>query len=88
MPEYLGTGFAELVLAVEERSDAKDLVVRWRRFQLEPPREEEPEPQIKVLLEDIEALELAYFGTPGPDEPSDWWEAWEGQIELLHLIQI
>lgn len=86
MPEYLGTGFAELVLAVEERPDAKDLVVRWRHFELAPL--EEAEPQIKVLLEDIEALEIAYFGALARGEPAMWHEQWLEGSALPQLVRL
>jgi general secretion pathway protein J len=88
MPEYLGTGFAELVLAVEERSDATDLVVRWRHFELEPQPDEEAEPQIKVLLEGIEALEIAYFGALARGEPARWHEQWLEGSALPQLVRL
>jgi general secretion pathway protein J len=88
MPEYLGTGFAELVLAVEDRSDAKDLVVRWRHFELEAQRDEEAEPQIKVLLADIEALEVAYYGVRARNEPAMWHEQWLEGSALPQLVRL
>ncbi|MGH6899269.1 MAG: prepilin-type N-terminal cleavage/methylation domain-containing protein [Geminicoccaceae bacterium] len=88
MPAYLGTGFAELVLAIDDRSDAKDLVVRWRPFELPPQLDDEDEPQIKVLLDDIEALEIAYFGALDRGAPALWHEQWQGVMALPELVRL
>jgi general secretion pathway protein J len=87
MPAYLGTGFAELVLAVDERSGSRDLVVQWRRFELLPQPDDE-EPQVKVLLEDIEGLEIAYYGALARGEPVLWHEQWLEVMALPRLIRL
>jgi general secretion pathway protein J len=87
MPEFLGTGFAELVVTVDEQSEFKDLVVQWRRFAF-PTELEEGEPQVKVLLEDVEALEIAYYGALGEGEPAIWQERWQGSRALPELVRL
>jgi general secretion pathway protein J len=88
MPEYLGAGFAEFTLAVDDQSEVMNLVVRWRRFDPVdlPPADEEP--QVKVLLEDIERLEIAYFGALGQDQPALWHDQWLEVRQLPQLVRI
>ncbi len=40
-----------------------------------------------VLLEDIESITFAYFGSPG-DEPPQWHDRWEPAGLLPDLIRI
>jgi general secretion pathway protein J len=87
MPAYLGIGFAELMLAVDDRSGIRDLVVQWRRFEL-PPEPEDEEPQVKVLLEDIEGLEIAYYGALARGEPVLWHEQWLEVMALPQLVRL
>ena len=87
MPGYLGTGFAELLLAVDDRTGIENLVVQWRRFELTPQSDDE-ERQIKVLLEDIEALEIAYYGALARGEPILWHEQWLDVMALPQLIRL
>jgi general secretion pathway protein J len=89
MPEHLGAGFAEFVLAQDDQSDAKDLVVRWRRFDwpaLGPVPEEDA--QVKVLLARIEFLEISYFGVAGRDQVASWHDQWQGARAIPELIRI
>jgi general secretion pathway protein J len=93
MPEHLGTGFAEFVLAVADRRDAKDLVVRWRRFDSPEDAQDtaagEDEPQTKVLLEGIEALEIAYYGAVLRGEPAIWQEQWlDARVDMPQLVRL
>jgi general secretion pathway protein J len=92
MPEHLGTGFAEFLLAVVERGDAKDLVVQWRRFdgpEDAPRAGDRSEPQTKVLLEGIEALEIAYYGALQRNQPAIWREEWlEPRVDMPQLVRL
>ncbi|HZA67622.1 MAG TPA: prepilin-type N-terminal cleavage/methylation domain-containing protein [Geminicoccaceae bacterium] len=92
MPEHLGTGFAEFLLAVADRGDAKDLVVQWRRFdslQDVPNAGDGDEPQTKVLLEGIEALEIAYYGALQRGQPAIWREQWlEARVDMPRLVRL
>ena len=87
MPAYLGTGFAELVLAVEDRSETRDLVVQWRRFE-QLPRLDDQESQVKVLLADVEGLEIAYYGALARGEPILWHEQWLEVMALPQLVRL
>jgi general secretion pathway protein J len=92
MPEHLGTGFAEFLLAVADRGEAKDLIVQWRRF--DDPQDvrgasDYDEPQTKVLLEGIEALEIAYYGALQRGQPAIWREQWlEARVDMPQLVRL
>jgi general secretion pathway protein J len=90
MPEHLGTGFAEFVLAVTDQSGERDLIVRWRRFDYPAGTSGsiEEEPQIKILLDRIEALEFAYYGALGRGERPTWQEQWLGAQALPGLVRV
>jgi general secretion pathway protein J len=88
MPAYLGTGFAELVLAIDDRAGIKDLVVQWRPFELLPQPDDEEEPQVKVLLADIEGLEIAYYGALARGEQVSWHEQWLEVMALPQLVRL
>jgi general secretion pathway protein J len=89
-PEHLGTGFAEFFLTIADQSGERDLVVRWRRFEYPAGSSEslEEEPQIKILLERIEALEIAYYGAPDRGDPAIWQEQWLEAQALPELVRV
>ena len=41
-----------------------------------------------MLIENVLALELSYFGTTDSAQPPDWWQGWEGRAELPRLIRL
>jgi general secretion pathway protein J len=92
LPEHLGAAvyLMELALAESRYADGtNNLVLRWRPFEPnDQAAEEEVEPQERVLIENVEALELSYFGTVDPEQPPDWWQSWEGRPELPRLIRL
>lgn len=91
MPEHLGAGFAELVLALalDDRNDAKDLVVQWRRFDWPAAGPgSEADAQLKVLLERIRSLQISYFGVPDPRLAPAWHDEWQDAQAIPALIRI
>ena len=91
LPENLGAGVYLMELALAESGYAEgtgDLVLRWRPFESSDQTAEEIEPQERVLIENIKALELSYFGTIDSAQPPDWWQAGEGHPELPRLIRL
>jgi hypothetical protein len=91
LPENLGAGLylMDLVLADSGAADGSgNLVLRWRPFDLYDQTVAEVEPEERVLVENIEALELAYFGTNRPEQPPEWRQGWENQPELPRLIRL
>jgi general secretion pathway protein J len=91
LPENLGAGMYLIELALAESGHAEgrgNLVLRWRPFEPSNQTVEQAEPEERVLIENIEALELSYFGTNDPKQPPDWWQSWESQGELPRLIRL
>jgi hypothetical protein len=93
MPDHLGAGLYLMELAVAEAEDgdrAGDLVLRWQPLELgEPdPDAPPPEPEQRVLLEDVEGIDLAYFGALDPREPPAWWPQWLEQDLFPGLVRV
>jgi general secretion pathway protein J len=91
LPENLGAGIhvMELALAAGGHADGTgNLVLRWRPLEPDERSAEEVQPEERVLIENVEALELSYFGPIDPAQPADWWQAWEGRAELPRLIRL
>jgi general secretion pathway protein J len=90
-PEHLGAGVYLMELALAESDHAErngNLVLRWRPLEPNDPTAQEAEPETRVLIENVEALELSYFGTIDREQPPDWWQAWGGQPALPQLIRL
>jgi general secretion pathway protein J len=91
MPEHLGAGFYIMELAWAESDhpeDSGNLVLRWRPFELNGQPAEDVEPEERMLIQGVQALELSYFGSIDPEQPPGWWQAWESQPELPRLIRL
>ena len=90
MPEHLGTGFAEFVLTLVDQDDARHLAVRWQPFEVPGPMPAtaDAEPQIKVLLEQVENLQLSYYGAPGRELPAAWYEQWLEASVMPDLVRL
>lgn len=90
MPEHLGTGFVEFVVAVGDQVDTKQLIVQWRPFDVSKPLPQaaDAELQVKVLLERIEDLEISYYGAPSRNLPAAWYEEWREASVLPQLVRI
>ena len=91
LPENLGAGMylMELALADSGHADGTgNLVLRWRPFDPYDETGEQVEPEERVLIENVAALELSYFGTNDPQQPPAWRQGWERQPELPRLIRL
>ena len=92
LPEHLGAGIYLMQLTLAEggaEGERRDLVLRWQP--LDPAGdspERPPEPDERVLVEGVEALELAYFGALDPREPADWWPEWTEQDAFPGLVRV
>jgi general secretion pathway protein J len=92
LPEQLGAGvyLMQLTLAAGgDDGERRDLVLRWQPLDLEGgSADHPPEPEERVLVEGVEALELAYFGALDPREAPDWWPEWTQQDAFPGLVRV
>lgn len=88
-PEHLGAGLYLAELHLTESRDAgvaRNLVLRWHPLEASDPTAEEVEE--RMLIENIEGLELSYFGTIDPGQPPSWQQSWKQQPGLPGLIRL
>lgn len=92
LPEQLGAGvyLMQLTLAAGgDDGERRDLVLRWQPLDPADERPEDPaEPEERVLLAGVEALELAYFGALDPREAPAWWPEWTQQDAFPGLLRV
>jgi general secretion pathway protein J len=91
LPENLGAGVYLIELALAEGGQVDgtgNLVLRWHPLEPDERSVEEVQPEERVLIENVLALELSYFGTLDSAQPPDWWQVWEGRAELPRLIRL
>jgi general secretion pathway protein J len=91
LPDHLGGELALMELALSDTGEAQglgNLVLRLRRLEPDAGIGWDAAPEERILLERVESLELAYFGPRRQDELPEWWEAWEGQVELPQLVSM
>lgn len=87
LSEQLGAGVFLIQLTLVEGGEdgqRRDLVLRWQPLELDQQVvENPPEPEERILLEDVAALELAYFGALDPREAPDWWPTWPDEQDAF-----
>lgn len=92
LPDYLGAGvyLMELGLADGGGTDrTNDLVLRWRPLEPGPAAAAgEVEPQARILLARVEALDIGYFGAADPRAPPAWWQDWQALPTLPGLVRV
>jgi general secretion pathway protein J len=75
LPTGLGTTrLANITLALRERR----IVLRWSPHRHEATSGPEPEPIETELIRGVEHLDLAYWGSPSPDQAAGWQAQWDG----------
>jgi general secretion pathway protein J len=73
LPTGLGTTrLANITLELRERR----LVLRWSPHRHELTNGPEPEPIETELIRGVERLDLAYWGSPSPDQAAGWQAQW------------
>lgn len=80
LPAHRGIGGSYLFrLSTHEHHGQVDLVLAWQVYRPEGITENSALPwEATTLLGDIAAIELSYFGAAGPEQPMQWWSAWDG----------
>jgi general secretion pathway protein J len=77
------TRLADITLELRERR----LVLRWSPRRHEPTTGPEIEPTETELIRGVESLELAYWGSPSPDQAASWQAQWDGP-QIPGLIRV
>ena len=91
LPEHLGAGLYLMELAIADAADGRghNLVLRWRPLDLSGALPEATaEPEERILLEGIETLDLAYFGSLDLSLPPEWWPQWRAQNAFPGLVRV
>jgi general secretion pathway protein J len=84
LPTGLGTTqLADIVLELHGRR----LVLQWTPHRHEISASPPPKPTETMLVDGVRRLELAYWGSPSPDQPAAWQERWQGP-QLPDLIRV
>ena len=84
MPTGLGTAqHADITLELRQGR----LVLRWTPHRHEVTTAPVRPPSETELLGGIERLDLAYWGSPSPEQPASWLPQWDGPAipELIRL---
>jgi general secretion pathway protein J len=75
LPTGLGTTRrAEITLALSQGR----FVLRWVPHRHELSAAPPPQPTETELVRKVDRLELAYWGSPSPDQPAGWQAQWDG----------
>ena len=91
LPEHLGGGpwLMELGLSEPAQVGARgDLVLRWQPLDLTGDADATSPMVERVLIEAVERLEIAYFGSSVADQEPGWWRQWRHQRSLPTLIRL
>jgi general secretion pathway protein J len=75
LPTGLGTTrLANITIELREQR----LVLRWSPHRHELTNAPEPEPIETELIRGVDRLDLAYWGSPSPDQAAGWQAQWDG----------
>jgi general secretion pathway protein J len=83
LPEHLGAGAGLMELGLSEPAQVGapgNLVIRWRP--LDRTGEADTPADEWILIEDIESLEITYFGGALAEAKPTWWQEWQRQRSL------
>jgi general secretion pathway protein J len=84
LPTGLGTTSpASITLELSERR----ILLRWSPHRHELTNAPEPEPIETELIRGVERLDLAYWGSPSPDQAAAWQTQWDGPA-IPSLIRV
>jgi general secretion pathway protein J len=84
LPTGLGTTQrADITLTLIQRR----LVIRWTPHRHELSAAPTPEPIETELVRNVDRLELAYWGSPSPDQAPGWLAQWDGPA-IPELIRV
>jgi general secretion pathway protein J len=90
LPAHRGIGGSYLFrLSAGASGGGSNLTLAWHLYRpelltsgLQDFDEETP------LLENIAGLALSYYGTPGAEQPTQWWDTWDGASGRPQLVRV
>lgn len=90
LPAYVGlAGLYRFELNLSGTNGQHDLVLTWTLYRPDPTDEpDEDSISQRVLLENLDDIEIRYFGRLAFDEGPDWHDTWENPIGLPALIAL
>lgn len=90
LPVHRGVGGSYLFrLSTQERDGRSDLVLTWHVYRPEGYMgTSAPHEETTTLLEEIAAIELSYYGAAGPEQPMQWWNAWDNANGRPRLVRV
>ena len=94
LPAHRGGGGLNLITIKVEQQDSenKQLILEYQNINPDMEsitfQDATPEQNKAILLSDIESIELNYFGSAQPNQPSDWHDDWTDQKNLPQLIRL
>jgi general secretion pathway protein J len=90
-PAKPGETDSEFVFALgrNDTDQQSHLDLSWTPLRPPDPAEAVLGPNAAVrLVENIAAVEFAYYGTPDPKRPAQWWDRWDGAQGLPTLVRL
>lgn len=90
LPQYVGLGgLYRFHLSGITESGTEELILSWELYRPDQVgTAEEDQVSQRVLLEDIERLEVRYYGAFEADHDPEWHEAWDADTHLPRLVSI
>jgi len=91
LPEHLGAGASLMELALKEperNGGSADLVIRIQPLLSSEGGETGVPSEDRVLIENVESLEITYFGAERAAATAVWWQEWQNQRNLPRLVRV
>ena len=92
LPEYVGLGgLYRFELTHSDDSDGRNLVLSWELYRTDREQGKDEESiSRRILLVDIDALQVRYYGTLDSDADAEWQDAWDaaGRLPLLITLDL
>ncbi|HEV8680322.1 MAG TPA: prepilin-type N-terminal cleavage/methylation domain-containing protein [Stellaceae bacterium] len=90
LPVHRGVGgFYVFSVLTRDAGGDRQLLLRWRRFRADAAVGADFDPKDQsVLVNNIDSIEIAYFGQPSAAAPAQWLQRWDGTVGLPQLLRL
>lgn len=89
LPAHRGVGgFHVFEIAVRPAGPSNDLVLRWHLYRADAAAPAFDPKDESLLLADIAALGISYYGQPAEGVPPQWLDLWDGRLGLPALVRL